>query len=160
RFVTEFRFQEKPHLTMVAGLAFSSKDADGFEGMQGRFFSSDHSHEVVIQKSFAAELLGKKPLKSTDEISVGELAKPILGQQIVMRYGERDLSNAADATSYSVISRQLPLTIVGVTDLDPDSMRGAARARIFVPEKLILSLHAMQAYNFRDSSGMPSDEPT
>ena len=160
RFVTEFRFQDKPHLTMVAGLAFSSKDADGFEGMQGRFFSSDEAHEVVIQKSFGAELLGKKPLKSSDELSVAELAKPLLGQQIVMRYGERDLSNSADVTSYSVISRELPLTIVGVTDLDPDSMRGAARARIFIPEKLISSLHAMQAYNFRDSNGMPSNEPT
>jgi len=161
RFITEFRFDDKPHLTMVAGLAFSSKDSDGFEGMQGRFFSLDDAHEVVIQKSFAAELLGKAPARGEDTETVAELAKPLLGKQIVMRYGERDRSGAsADASSYSVISRELPLTIVGVTDLDPDSMRGAARARLFLPEKLLLGLHAMQAYNFRDSSGMPSSEPT
>jgi putative ABC transport system permease protein len=161
RFITEFRFDDKPHLTMVAGLAFSSKDSDGFEGMQGRFFSSDDAHEVVIQKGFAAELSGKAPARGDDNITVAELARPLLGKQIVMRYGERDSSGAsADTSSYSVISRELPLTIVGVTDLDPDSMRGAARARLFLPEKLLLGLHAMQAYNFRDSTGMPSNEPT
>src|SRR5205814_1532869 len=59
RFITELNFENKPHLTMVAGLAYSSKDSDSFEGMQGRFFSSDGAHETVIQKAFAAELLGK-----------------------------------------------------------------------------------------------------
>jgi putative ABC transport system permease protein len=161
RFITEFRFDDKPHLTMVAGLAFSSKDSDGFEGMQGRFFSSDDAREVIIQKNFAAELLGKPPARGDDNISVADLSKPLLGKQIVMRYGERDTSGAnADSSSYSVISRELPLTIVGVTDLDPDSMRGAARARLFLPEKLLLGLHAMQASNFRDSAGMPSNQPT
>jgi len=160
RFVTEFRFDDKPHLTMVAGLAYSSKDSDGFEGMQGRFFSSEDAHEVVIQKSFAAELLGKTPSRQQDDTSVAEMAKPLLGKQIVMRYGEREAASGGDGSAYSVISRQLPLAIVGVTDLDPDSMRGAARARLFLPEKLILSLHAMQAYNFRESSAANSREPT
>jgi len=77
-----------------------------------------------------------------------------------MRYGEREAASGGDGSAYSVISRQLPLAIVGVTDLDPDSMRGAARARLFLPEKLILSLHAMQAYNFRESSAANSREPT
>jgi putative ABC transport system permease protein len=161
RFITEFRYDDKPHLTMVAGLAFSSKDSDGFEGMQGRFFSSDDPHEVIIQKNFAAELLGKPPARGDDNISVADLSKPLLSKHIVMRYGERDTSGAnADSSSYSVISRELPLTIVGVTDLDPDSMHGAARARLFLPEKLLLGLHAMQASNFRDSTGMPSNQPT
>ena len=160
RFITEFRFEDKAHLTMVAGLAFSSKDSDGFENMRGRFFASDAAQEVVIQKSFAAELLGKPATRNSDEINVAEVAKPLLGKQIVMRYGERQASGpGADAAGFSVISRELPLTIVGVTDLDPDSMRGAARARIFVPEKLIESLHAMQAYNLRDSSGAAAGQP-
>ena len=34
-------------------------------------------------------------------------------------------------SSYSVISREQKLKIVGISDLDPDSMRGAARARCF-----------------------------
>jgi putative ABC transport system permease protein len=159
RFVTEFRFSDKPHLTMVAGLAYSSKDSDGFEGMRGRFFAGDEAHEVVIQKSFAAELLGMPPVHGADDTSVVEVAQPLLGKQLIMRYGERQ-ATGGDASSYSVVSRELPLTIVGVTDLDPDSMRGAARARVFLPEKLILSLHAMQAYNFRESDGANSGLPT
>lgn len=161
RFITEFRFDEKPHLTMVAGLAFSSKDSDGFQNMQGRFFASDAAHEVVIQKSFAAELLGKPAPRVADDINVAEVAGPLLGKQLIMRYGEREASSVGgDSGAFSVISRELPLTIVGVTDLDPDSMRGAARARLFVPERLIESLHAMQAYNLRDAGGMSSSQPT
>jgi len=39
RFVTELRFDQKPHLTMVAGVPFSAKNNnDAFDGMQGRFF--------------------------------------------------------------------------------------------------------------------------
>ena len=98
RFVTEFQFDNKPHLTMVAGLAFSSKDSDGFEGMQGRFFASEEAHEVVIQKSFAAELLGKPSQQASDETSVTQLAKPLLGKQLVMRYGERQITTAADSS--------------------------------------------------------------
>lgn len=161
RFITEFRFDEKPHLTMVAGLPFSSKDSDGFQNMKGRFFTSDEAHEVVIQKAFAAELLGKPAPRVADDINVAEVAGPLLSKQLIMRYGEREASGAGgDSGAFSVISRELPLTIVGVTDLDPDSMRGAARARLFVPEKLIESLHAMQAYNLRDAGGMTSGEPT
>jgi len=158
RFITEVRFEDKPHLTMVAGLPSSSKDGDSFEGMQGRFFSSEDAHEVILQKSFAAELLGKSS-RGPDEINVGEVAKLLLGKQVVMRYAERESSGGQDAASYSVISREMPLTIIGVTDLDPDSMRGSARARLFIPQKLIEGMHPMQAYDMRDSNGVTSGQP-
>lgn len=157
RFITEVRFDEKPHLTMVAGLPFSSKDSDGFEGMQGKFFSSADAHEVILQKSFAAELLGK-PSRGAQEINVAEVAGPLLGKQVIMRYSERE-STGQNAESFSVISHQMPLTIVGVTDLDPDSMRGSARARVFIPQALIEGMHPMQAYDMRTSGGATSDQP-
>src|SRR4051812_18748648 len=157
RFITEVRFDEKPHLTMVAGLPFSSKDGDSFEGMQGKFFSSGDAHEVILQKSFAAELLGK-PSRGAQEINVAEAARPLLSKQVVMRYSERE-STGSDAAAYSVISHEMPLTIVGVTDLDPDSMRGSARARLFVPQQLIESMRPMQAYDMRASGGVSSDQP-
>lgn len=158
RFITELRFDDKPHLTMIAGMPSSSKDSDSFEGMRGRFFSSEDAHEVILQKNFAAELL-RKSNRGPDEISVAEVAAPILGKQLVMRYAERQSGSVAeDSASYSVISRELPLTIVGVTDLDPDSLRGAGRARLFVPQKLIEGLHAMQAYDMRDSSRATSSD--
>jgi putative ABC transport system permease protein len=157
RFITEFRFDDKPHLTMVAGMPMSEKDSDSFEGMQGQFFSSPDAHEVLLQKSFAAELLGKST-HNPDEISVADVGPPLLGKQIDMRYAERQ-STGADAASYSVISHEAPLTIVGVTDLDPDSMRGAARARVFVPQKLMETMRPMQAYDVRNSNSSTSNEP-
>jgi putative ABC transport system permease protein len=161
RFITELRFEDKPHLSMVGGMAFSSKDSDGFEGMQGRFFSSEDAREAILQKNFAAELLGKAPSRGPDEFSVAEVAKPLIGKQIVMRYAERSSSaEDKDSASYSVSSHQLVLTIVGVTDLDPDSVRGPARARLFIPEKLIEGLHVMQAYDYRDSTRATSSAPT
>ena len=159
RFIAELRFEDQPHLTMIAGLPLSSKNSDGFEGMQGRFFSGDDAHEVILQKMFAAELLGKSA-HNPDEINVKEIAGPLIGKQLVLRYAERESGNGgSDSASYSVISRELPLTIVGVADLDPDSMRGNFRARLFIPQKLMEGMHAMQAYESRDSTHATSNQP-
>ena len=159
RFIAELRFEEKPHLTMIAGLPLSSKTGDGFEGMQGNFFSGDNAHEIILQKMFAAELLGKNA-RNPDEVNVRDVAQPLLGKQLVLRYAERESGSAAtDAASYSVISRELPLTIIGVADLDPDSMRGNFRARLFIPQNLMEGMHAMQAYESRDSTHATSNEP-
>src|ERR1700730_5320449 len=50
RFITELRYEDKPHLTMVAALPSSAKSNDAFDGMQGGFFSSDNADEVILQK--------------------------------------------------------------------------------------------------------------
>jgi putative ABC transport system permease protein len=160
RFITELRYDDKAHLTMVSGMAFSSGDSDSLEGMQGHFFSSDAAHEVIIQKNFAAELLGRTQPHGPDELKASEVAGPLLGKQLVMRYNERiSSSNTQDSASYSVIQREVPVTIVGVTELDPDSMRGAMRARVFLPEKLLESIRPMQAFDNRDSTHATSNEP-
>jgi len=179
RFITELRYQDKPHLTMVSGIPDSARSNDAFSGIQGGFFSSANAPEVILQKSFAAELLNKadavKP-DQEDEVPVAELARPLLGQELIMRYAQRipspspaetgapvttqatnrtgQLAVAAEMPSeaaYSVISREQKLKIVGVSDLDPDSMRGAARARVFLPLKLAEQLHVMQPSDVRDS---------
>ena len=67
RFITELRYEGKPHLTMVAGLPFSTKNNDAFDGMQGTFFSSETAPEVILQKAFAEELLGKRPKPGAEE---------------------------------------------------------------------------------------------
>jgi len=171
RFITELRYEDKPYLTMMAGLPFSAKNNDAFDGMQGSFFSSDTAPEVILQKSFAAQLLGKTPNAGSEEASVAELANPLLGKQLTMRYAERTATPAANAaadstgannpagTAYSVISREVTLKVVGVCDLDPDSMRGQARARIFMPLKLAQNLHVMQPSDLRDTTNMANGTP-
>jgi putative ABC transport system permease protein len=167
RFVTDVRFDGKPHLTMVAGVPFSAKNNnDAFDGMQGSFFSSDAASEAILQKSFAEELLGIIPKAGTDTTNIADLAKPLLGKDVTLRYAERTAppsssgvsgSVVSDSAAYSVVSRERVLKIVGLTDLDPDSLRGTARARVFMPLKLAQDLHVVQS-NLRDSSA--SDMPS
>jgi putative ABC transport system permease protein len=178
RFITELHYEDKPYLTMMAGLPFSAKNNDAFDGMQGNFFSSETAPEVILQKSFAAQLLGKAPKAGGEDLSVTELAKPLLGKQLTMRYAERTASPIPDATAkknppvaksvensnpagtaYSVISHEETLKIVGVCDLDPDSMRGQARARVFLPLKLAQNLHVMQPSDLRDTTNLASGTP-
>jgi putative ABC transport system permease protein len=176
RFITSFAYETKPHLTMVAGVPDSYRTNDAFEGMQGSFFSSESSAEAILQKSFAAELLGKTAKPGSDDVPVGELAKPLLGKELTMRYAERTPSptteptskaglvpesdGLADATTYSILSRELKLKIVGITDLDPDSMRGPVRARVLLPLKLVESLHVVQPNALRDTTQASSKVPT
>jgi putative ABC transport system permease protein len=163
---------------MMAGLPFSARNNDAFDGMQGSFFSSDTAPEVILQKPFAAQLLGKTPKAGSEEANVADLAKPLLGKQLTMKYAERTTTPATDTagqkdlsstsssessnpagTAYSVLSREATLKIVGVCDLDPDSMRGQARARIFMPLKLAQNLHVMQPSDLRDTTNVANGMP-
>jgi putative ABC transport system permease protein len=161
RFATELRFEDKPHLTMVSALPPSARSNDAFEGMQGSFFSSDSAPEALLQKSFAEELLGKTPPLGAPEPNVAELAKPLLGKELLMRFAQRAPASSAAAAgdpengdvagaSYSVVSREQKLKIVGVSDLDPESMRGPTRAKVFLPLKLAESLHVMLPTDLRE----------
>lgn len=169
RFATELRFEDKPHLTMVSALPSSARSNDAFDGMQGAFFSSDSAPEAILQKSFAEELLGKIPPLGAAEPNVADLAKPLLGKELVMHFAQRAPAqnpgpegNAESSdivgASYSVLSREQKLKIVGVSDLDPESMRGPTRARVFLPLKLAESLHVMLPTDLREISHA-SDQP-
>jgi putative ABC transport system permease protein len=176
RFITELRYEDKPHLTMVAALPPSAQSNDAFEAVQGHFFSSDTAPEAILQKAFAEELLGKTPKAGVDETKVAELAAPLLGKELTMRYAQREAAPTAPlkaandkseapagqslaGASYSVISREQKLKIVGVADLDPESMRGPTRARVFLPLRLAESLHVMQPTDLREISRAATDEP-
>jgi putative ABC transport system permease protein len=161
RFATELRFEDKPHMSMISALPESARSNDAFEGMQGSFFSSDAAPEAILQKSFAEELLGKTPRLGAPEPNVAELAKPLLGKELTMVYAQRATSTDATAASsnpanevmgaaYSVVSREQKLKIVGVADLDPESMRGPTRAKVFLPLHLAESLHVMQPTDLRE----------
>jgi len=174
RFITELRYEDKPHLTTIAALPASAKSNDAFEGVQGRFFSSDMAPEAILQKAFAEELLGKTPKPGLDETNVAELAAPLLGKELMMRYAQREAATPATraydnapasgneslaGAAYSVVSREQKLKIAGVADLDPESMRGPTRARVFLPLGLAESLHVMQPTDLREISRAASDQP-
>src|ERR1700738_2254520 len=86
RFITELRYEDKPHLTMVAGIPASARSNDAFVGIPGSFFSSEEAAEVILQKSSAQELLDKAPKPGQDDdIRVSDPAKPLLGLELTMR---------------------------------------------------------------------------
>lgn len=169
RFITELRYEDKPHMTMVAALPASDKSHDAFQTMQGTFFTSDTAPEAVLQKSFAEELLGKAPQRGVDETKVSALAPALLGKELILRYAQRRTAGqpaAGDTASadssgaeYSVVSREQKLKIVGIADLDPESMRGPTRARVFLPLKFVENLHVMQPSDLREISRAASDQP-
>src|SRR5271168_113738 len=133
RFITELRYEDKPHLTTVAALPASAKTNDAFEAVQGHFFSSDQAPEAILQKAFAEELLGKTPKTGADEANVAELAAPLLGKELTMRYAQREAAPGTPApgkpvktagdnstpaadqnlagAAYSVVSREQKLKI-------------------------------------------------
>lgn len=172
RFMSELRFEDKPHLTTISALPESAKSNDAFEGMQGSFFTSDMAPEAILQKSFAEELLGKTPALGAPEPTVAELAQPLLGKELTLRYAQRASNpvqppnSAAEnapggdllGASYSVISREQKLKIIGICDLDPESMRGPTRAKVFLPLKLAESLHVMQPTDLREISQAASGQ--
>ena len=171
RFITELRLDDKPHLTMVSALPSSSRTNDAFEGIQGNFFSSDTAPEVILQKAFAEELLGKTPKIGADETKIAELAGPLLSKELIMRYAQRGTASPAPTgaetnpasalagAAYSVVSREQKLKIVGIAELDPESMRGPTRAKVFLPLKLAEGLHVLQPTDLREISRAPSDSP-
>jgi putative ABC transport system permease protein len=175
RFITELRFDDKPHMTTVAALPASSKSNDAFESVRGSFFSSDTAPEAILQKTFAEELLGRARQPGLDETNVAELAAPLLGKELTMRYAQRETPQSAssanapnapaessdglEGAAYSVVSREQKLKIVGVADLDPESMRGPTRGRVFIPLKLAENLHVMQPTDLREISHATSDQP-
>jgi putative ABC transport system permease protein len=81
-----------------------------------------------------------------------------------MRFAERVNTpqgvSSADVNAYSVFQREQRLKIVGVADIDPDSMRGPTRAQVFVPLKLAQSLHVLQLGDLRDTMRGFNAQPT
>jgi putative ABC transport system permease protein len=175
RFAAELRYEDKPHLTMISALPLSAKSNDAFDGMQGDFFSSETGAEVILQKSFAEELLGKTPPLGAPEPAVTELAKPLLGKELTLRYAQRQAARATqpplrgngdtavgdsvEGAAYSVVSREQRLRIVGIADLDPETMRGPTRAKVFLPLGLAEGLHVIQPTDLREISRGPTDQP-
>ncbi len=187
RFVTELHYEGKPHLTMVAGLPPSARENDAFENIQGHFFSSDTADEAILQIQFTDDLLGIHPKPGDPSSKLNPNTQALIGKEITLSYAERmpspnvseakpvagknpgppqtpprassDIDEPA-AASFSVVPRERKLRIVGITDQDPDGIRGASGARVFLPLKMVENLHAMLPSGMRESEPDFSRVPT
>jgi len=160
RFVSEIRYEGKPHFAMVAGLPPSGRDQEAFEGMQGKFFSSDTADEAILQIQFADELLGIRPKYGESSSGLNGQTQSLIGKEVTLRYAERSVAatpapspaSSKPATTigegryggmFSVLEREKKLRIVAVTDQDPEGMRGISGARVFVPLQMLENLHML-----------------
>ena len=187
RFVTELHYQGKAHLTMVAGLPPSARENDAFENIQGQFFSSGTADEAILQIQFTDDLLGIHPKPGDPSSKLNSGTQALVGKEITLSYAERvpspqtmqanptngkvpgrphnllgALSNAGEPTAaaFSVVPREIKLRIVGITDQDPDGIRGTSGARVFLPLKMVENLHVMLPSGMRDSESNFSSVPT
>jgi putative ABC transport system permease protein len=173
RFVTEVRFEGKPHLTMVAGLSPSARDRDAFANMQGKFFSSDVADEAILQIQFADELLGIRPKLGESNSALNGQTQTLIGKELTLRYAERAVAAVPDrgsaplalggprySGSFSVVARERNLRITGITDQDPEGLRGVSGARMFIPLQMAESLHVMLPSGLRGSEPDFSNEPS
>ena len=99
RFLSEIRYEGKPHLTMVAGLPPSARDKDAFDNMQGRFFSTDAADEAILQIQFADELLGIRPQPGESSSMPNSQTQTLIGKELTLRYAERVVAPAAASSS-------------------------------------------------------------
>jgi putative ABC transport system permease protein len=61
--------------------------------------------------------------------------------------------------AFSVVPRERKLRIVAVTDQDPEGMRGASGARVFIPLQMVEKLHVMLPAGLRGSEPDFSNVP-
>src|SRR5580658_6439419 len=74
RFITELRYEDKPHLMMVAALPPSAQTNDAFEALQGHFFPADMAPKAFFKRASAEDPLEKPPRGGADKTTGGKRA--------------------------------------------------------------------------------------
>jgi putative ABC transport system permease protein len=160
RFQTEVRYGDASRFTMVAGLPLSAKQNELFDEMQGKFFSGPEADEAILQSDFAKSL---EP----------DSAK-LIGQELILRYAERQPLPAASAgaqktngpgttsdAGFSIVRREKKLRIVGIAENEPfGGWRSFARGRVFIPTALAEKLNVVQAGMMRETLRAMPTTPT
>ena len=137
------------------------------EGIQGRFFSKPEAMEAILQSDFAkgldsktAELIGR-PLTLVYAGSVS-LAKSGPGSSQSAPAGKQPSprSDRREPAGFSVVRKQLSLTIVGVTESQPNAgFERFGRARVFVPLALAEKMNPPQISALLEPAGAPDAGP-
>jgi putative ABC transport system permease protein len=162
RFLAEVRFEDRPHVASVGGLAPSAAGNEGLEGIEGRFFSGETAREAIVRRQFARMLDEKSP-------------SSVIGKDLLLRYAERrplpeneksagagnkraKTNNADDDQfGFSVVRREVHLRIVGIIENEPyGGMRASSHALVFMPTRLAEDLHILQANDAAGTMRTPS----
>jgi putative ABC transport system permease protein len=157
RVMGEVVYGGQTHFGFVTGLPMSARENEAFDNLEGKFFSGPSAEEVVLLNDFAKELNPKDP-------------KQLIGQEVMLRYGERQAlptesadrpqlsgtqdngSSSGDAFGFSVVRKTQVLKVVGIIQEEPyGGMRAVSRGRIFLPVDLTEKLNMAQFTDMRSS---------
>lgn len=156
RVMGEIVYNGQTHFGFVTGLPLSARENEAFDNLQGKFFSTSEADEVILMNDFAKELNPQDP-------------KQLIGQEITLRYGERQAlpadsadrpqlsgtqsdSNGGDDFGFSVVRKTQGLKVVGIIQEEPyGGMRTVSRGRIFLPVDLTEKLNMAQFSDMRSS---------
>lgn len=159
RVMGEVLYGGETHFGFVAGLPMSARENEAFDNLQGKFFSGNTAEEAILLNDFAKELNAKDP-------------KALIGQEITLRYGERqalpqdnadrpqlsgtqgggEANSEGDNYGFSVVRRTQKLKVVGIIDAEPyGGLRTVSRGRIFLPVGTTENLNMMQSNDMRSS---------
>jgi putative ABC transport system permease protein len=143
---------------LVAGTPQSARESDAFSVIQGKFFSSAGAGEALLQKGFAAQLLGERgPNGKTP--SAADLAKQLVGKKLTLTYPAR---TAVPGGGFNVASREQTVDIAGIVDREGGGGgrgQGQNGAGVFLPLGYVESLHVMQNTDLRRGALSANDSP-
>lgn len=153
RFPTEIRYNGTPFSTIVAGVPASAQQTGSYDGIQGKFFSSQNADEAILQIQLAKDL---SPQPAT-----------LIGKDLVVRYAEREAlpphnsaseaggkTNTEDAGAggFSIVPREKKLRIVGIVETEPAAgFGGFGSGRLLIPLDVASTLRAAQVNDLRDA---------
>jgi putative ABC transport system permease protein len=171
RFTGDIRSGSQGRVTQIASLPQSASADEAFTGMQGHFFSSPGAHEIILQADVAKELADIQH----------EQPANLIGQQVVLRYAGRQPLPAASADAntpvnssnnastsanddqpqlspddaalgFSIVSSQIPLTVVGIVDADsmPSGALAFGRSGGYLPVAVAEGLTVVQGNDMNE----------
>jgi len=157
RVMGEVVYDGQTHFGFVTGLPVSARENEAFDNLEGKFFSGPSAEDVILLNDFAKELNPKDP-------------KQLIGQEITLRYGERQAlpaestgrpqlsggetadTSSSDNFGFSVVRKTQALKVVGIIQEEPyGGMRAVSRGRIFLPVDLTEKLNMAQFTDMRSS---------
>ena len=154
RFAGDLRVEKFGRTTQIRALPLSSRDAEAFESMHGKFFSADDADEVILRTN-VAKFLAEKP-------------ETLVGKRITLRYPERqrladpEQTDASEANvvgwGFAVVPRERSLVVIGIVEKEPLSFLAGNMGGAFIPMGLAAKLHPARPGEFRDTLGSRGGE--
>lgn len=173
RFTGDIRSGSQGRVTQIASLPQSASADEAFTGMQGHFFSSAGAHEIILQADVAKELAdiqqeqpanligqqvvlryaGRQPLSTGSADANTPVASNRSNENSTTSNDDQPQLSPDDAAlGFSIVSSQVPLTVVGIVDADsmPSGALAFGRSGGYLPVAVAEGLTVVQGNDMNE----------